>query len=58
LTTIFAPHPTQPLLALFHPTIQPTIWRPRGHLDLDGWINFPAIYGQTLCQVGLAQIQV
>jgi hypothetical protein len=44
LTAVYAPHPTQPLAAaLFNPPIKPTTRRPRSHLNLDGWINFPAI---------------
>jgi hypothetical protein len=43
LTAVFAAYPTQPLLALFHPPIELTTWRPRGCLDLDGWVDYTAV---------------
>jgi hypothetical protein len=45
LMAIFAPHPAQPLLALFDPPIEPASSRPRGHFHLDGRIDFAAISG-------------
>jgi hypothetical protein len=56
LTTVFAPHPTPPLLPLFHPPIEPTFRRPRGHLDRYRWINFPTISCGKLLQVIVAEI--
>jgi hypothetical protein len=56
LASVLAPHPTQPLLALFDPPIEPTTTRPRGHLDLDRRIDFPAISLRTPLQIVVAEV--
>ena len=58
LTTVFAPHPTQPLLALFHPPIKAASTRPRGCLHLDRRIDFSAICFGTLLHLVVAKIHV
>jgi hypothetical protein len=67
LLAVSTPYPSGPLLTLFDPPIKAASWRPRSHLDLDGWINFtvprewypPALVGgpradQQNCRLGPA----
>ena len=49
LTTVCAAYPTPPLLTVFHPPIELASLVTMGRLDLDGWIDLPAIsLGQLL----------
>jgi hypothetical protein len=43
LPAVLASYPAKPFPALFDPPIEPARMRPRGHLDLERWIDFPAI---------------
>jgi hypothetical protein len=58
LPTVFAPHPAQPLLALFDPPIKPASSRPRGHLHLDRWVDFSAISFGMLPHIIVAEIHI
>jgi hypothetical protein len=51
LTTVFAPYPTQPLLALFDPPVKRACGRPRCDLYFNGWIHFPAIGFAVLTRI-------
>jgi hypothetical protein len=58
LATVSTAYSTQPLLALFHPLIEPASWRPRGRLHLDRWIDFSAICFSMLVHVIVAEIHI
>jgi hypothetical protein len=49
---------TPPLLPVFRPRIELVSFRPRGRLDLDGWIDFAAICFGMLLHLGVAEIHV
>jgi hypothetical protein len=46
------------LLPFFHPPIEPASRRPRGHFDLEGWIDFPAISFGTVPHVVVIEIHI
>jgi hypothetical protein len=43
LTAVWTAYPSQPLLALFDPPVELASSGPRGRLNLDGRLHFPAI---------------
>jgi hypothetical protein len=58
LTTISTAHATPHFLPFFHPPIKLTSWRPRRCLDLERWVDFPAIGFGTLLQVVIAEVHI
>ena len=51
LTAVWTAHPSQPLLALFDPPVELASSGPRGCLNLDGRIHFPAIRFAVLTRI-------
>jgi len=58
LPAVFAPHTTPPFPPFFHPPIELASFRPRGHLDLDRWIDFPAICCRKLLHIVVGEVHV
>jgi hypothetical protein len=56
LTAVRTAYPTPPFLPFLHPPIELASLRPRGRLDLDGWVHFSAVcFGQVL-QLAVGQL--
>ena len=49
LTAGYTAYATPPFLPLSHPPIELAYWPPRGCLNLDWWVDFPAVCFGTRC---------
>ena len=58
LTAVRTAYPTPPFLPFFHPPIEPASLRPRGYVDLDGWVDISAISFGKLLHVLVAEIHI
>jgi hypothetical protein len=56
LTAVWTAYPSQPLLALFDPPVQLASSGPRGCLNLEGRIHFPAIRFAVLIRIEIPHI--
>jgi hypothetical protein len=56
LTAVWTAYPSQPLLALFDPPVELASSGPRGCLNLDGRIHFPAIRFAVLTRIEIPHI--
>ena len=55
-TAVWTAYPSQPLLALFDPPVELASSGPRGCLNLDGRIHFPAIRFAVLTRIEIPHI--
>jgi hypothetical protein len=51
LAAVWTAYATEPLPAFLHPPVELASFRPRGHLHLDRWIDFPAVFRVLLLRV-------
>jgi hypothetical protein len=58
LTAVHTAYPVPPFLPIFHPPIELASARPRGRLDLDGWIDFAAICLGTVLHLVVGEIHI
>jgi hypothetical protein len=58
LTAVCNAYPTPPFLPFSSPPIKLASFRPRGHLDLDRWIDFSAVCFGTLLHLVVAEIHI